>query len=35
MNHHPEPVVTTAQGAVRGLRQEDGTAAFQIGRAHV
>ncbi|MFI6703670.1 carboxylesterase/lipase family protein [Streptomyces sp. NPDC050509] len=27
MNHHPEPVVTTAQGAVRGLRQ-DGTAAF-------
>ncbi|MFI6438064.1 carboxylesterase/lipase family protein [Streptomyces sp. NPDC050759] len=28
MNHHPEPVVTTAQGAVRGLRREDGTAAF-------
>ncbi|MEU6349189.1 carboxylesterase family protein [Streptomyces sp. NPDC047072] len=28
MNHHPEPVVTTAQGAVRGLRQEDGTAVF-------
>ncbi|MFF4806229.1 carboxylesterase/lipase family protein [Streptomyces sp. NPDC001351] len=28
MSHHPEPVVTTAQGAVRGLRQEDGTAAF-------
>ncbi|WP_406182126.1 carboxylesterase/lipase family protein [Streptomyces canus] len=28
MNHHPEPVVTTAQGAVRGLRQKDGTAAF-------
>ncbi|MFF7551198.1 carboxylesterase/lipase family protein [Streptomyces canus] len=28
MNHRPEPVVTTAQGAVRGLRQEDGTAAF-------
>lgn len=27
MNHHPEPVVTTAQGAVRGLRQ-DGIAAF-------
>ncbi|MFK0120353.1 carboxylesterase/lipase family protein [Streptomyces sp. NPDC090994] len=26
MNHHP--VVTTGQGAVRGLRQEDGTAAF-------
>ncbi|GAA2280791.1 carboxylic ester hydrolase [Streptomyces ruber] len=23
MNHHPEPVVTTAQGAVRGLRQGD------------
>ncbi|GAA2345739.1 carboxylesterase/lipase family protein [Streptomyces violaceusniger] len=28
MNHHLEPVVTTAQGAVRGLRQEDGTAVF-------
>ncbi|MDN3057443.1 carboxylesterase family protein [Streptomyces sp. SRF1] len=28
MNHHPDPVVTTAQGAVRGLRQ-DGTAVFQ------
>ncbi|MER6063089.1 carboxylesterase family protein [Streptomyces sp. NPDC001792] len=28
MSHHPEPVVTTAQGAVRGLRQDDGTAAF-------
>ncbi|MGW7689847.1 carboxylesterase/lipase family protein [Streptomyces asiaticus] len=28
MNHHPDPVVTTAQGAVRGLRQDDGTAAF-------
>ncbi|GCD97838.1 carboxylesterase/lipase family protein [Embleya hyalina] len=28
MNHHPEPVVTTAQGAVRGLHREDGTAAF-------
>ncbi|MET8685534.1 carboxylesterase family protein [Streptomyces sp. NPDC004732] len=28
MNHHPEPVVTTAQGAVRGLRRQDGTAAF-------
>ncbi|MEE1939952.1 carboxylesterase family protein [Streptomyces sp. TRM 70361] len=27
MNHHPEPVVTTAQGAVRGLRRGD-TAAF-------
>lgn len=28
MNHHPERVVTSAQGAVRGLLQEDGTAAF-------
>ena len=28
MSHHPEPVVTTAQGAVRGLRRDDGTAAF-------
>ncbi|MGW0791294.1 carboxylesterase/lipase family protein [Streptomyces sp. NPDC002911] len=27
MNHHPAPVITTAQGAVRGLRQ-DGTTAF-------
>ncbi len=27
MNHHPDPVVTTTQGAVRGLRQGD-TAAF-------
>ncbi|MER7394862.1 carboxylesterase family protein [Streptomyces sp. NPDC000151] len=27
MNHHPAPVVTTAQGAVRGVRQ-DTTAAF-------
>ncbi|WDZ93524.1 carboxylesterase/lipase family protein [Nocardiopsis sp. HUAS JQ3] len=27
MNHHPDPVVTTAQGAVRG-RRRDGTAAF-------
>ena len=27
MNHHPDPVVTTAQGAVRGLREGD-TAAF-------
>ncbi|PJE94554.1 carboxylesterase [Streptomyces carminius] len=27
MNHHPEPVVTTARGAVRGLRRGD-TAAF-------
>ncbi|GAA3503476.1 carboxylesterase family protein [Streptomyces prasinosporus] len=28
MSHHPGPVVTTAQGAVRGLRQDDGTVAF-------
>ncbi|MFG1678544.1 carboxylesterase/lipase family protein [Nonomuraea sp. NPDC049269] len=28
MNHHPDPIVTTAQGAVRGLRQGD-TAAFR------
>ncbi|MFI8490463.1 carboxylesterase/lipase family protein [Streptomyces rubrogriseus] len=28
MSHDLEPVVTTAQGAVRGLRQDDGTAAF-------
>ncbi|MBD3010251.1 MULTISPECIES: carboxylesterase/lipase family protein [unclassified Streptomyces] len=28
MNHHTDSVVTTAQGAVRGLRQDDGTAAF-------
>lgn len=27
VNHHPDPVVTTAQGAVRGRRQ-DGTTAF-------
>ena len=27
MNHQPDPVVTTAQGPVRGLRQ-DGVAAF-------
>ncbi|OKH99392.1 carboxylesterase [Streptomyces sp. CB02923] len=27
MNHHPAPIVTTTQGAVRGLRQ-DGTAVF-------
>ncbi|MGY0059745.1 carboxylesterase/lipase family protein [Streptomyces sp. LZ34] len=26
-HHHPDPIVTTAQGAVRGLRQE-GTVAF-------
>ncbi|MFE6992985.1 carboxylesterase family protein, partial [Streptomyces pharetrae] len=28
MNHHPEPVVITEQGAVRGLRQDDGTVVF-------
>ncbi|AQS71495.1 carboxylesterase/lipase family protein [Streptomyces pactum] len=28
MSHGLEPVVTTAQGAVRGLRQDDGTATF-------
>lgn len=28
MKHHPEPVVTTAQGAVRGLRRDDGTTVF-------
>ncbi|MFC4464562.1 carboxylesterase/lipase family protein [Streptomyces xiangluensis] len=28
MNHHPDPLVSTAQGAVRGLRQKDGTATF-------
>ncbi|WP_055563383.1 carboxylesterase/lipase family protein [Streptomyces atriruber] len=28
MNHRPAPVVATEQGAVRGLRQDDGTAAF-------
>jgi para-nitrobenzyl esterase len=27
-HHHPAPVVTAAQGAVRGLRQDDGTAVF-------
>ncbi|GAA4640473.1 carboxylesterase family protein [Actinoallomurus vinaceus] len=27
MNHHPDPIVTTAQGAVRGLRRGD-TATF-------
>ncbi|MFD0413791.1 carboxylesterase/lipase family protein [Streptomyces sp. NPDC127108] len=30
MNHHPDPVVTTAQGAVRGLRQGDTTAFLNI-----
>lgn len=30
MNHHPDPVVTTAQGAVRGLRQDDITAFLDI-----
>ncbi|MFD7662586.1 carboxylesterase/lipase family protein [Streptomyces sp. NPDC059788] len=28
MNHRPDPVVTTAQGAVRGLRRSDGSAVF-------
>ncbi|MFD0313051.1 carboxylesterase/lipase family protein [Streptomyces flavalbus] len=28
MSHHPEPVVTTTRGAVRGLRQDDSTTAF-------
>ncbi|MFH8221153.1 carboxylesterase/lipase family protein [Streptomyces sp. NPDC018057] len=28
MHHRPDPVVTTGQGAVRGLRQDDGTLAF-------
>ncbi|MFE6049995.1 carboxylesterase/lipase family protein [Kitasatospora sp. NPDC056446] len=28
MKHHPEPVVTTARGAVRGLRRDDGTTVF-------
>ncbi|MFB4423211.1 carboxylesterase/lipase family protein [Streptomyces sp. QL37] len=30
MNHHPDPVVTTAQGAVRGLRQGDTTTFLNI-----
>ncbi|MEV8392581.1 MULTISPECIES: carboxylesterase family protein [unclassified Streptomyces] len=30
MNHHPDPVVTTAQGAVRGLRQGATTAFLNI-----
>ncbi|MGD6741230.1 carboxylesterase/lipase family protein [Streptomyces sp. BH106] len=30
MNHHPDPVVTTAQGAVRGLRQNGCTAFLNI-----
>ncbi|WP_438493674.1 carboxylesterase/lipase family protein [Streptomyces asiaticus] len=30
MNHHPDPVVATAQGAVRGLRQDDTTAFLNI-----
>ncbi|MBZ4319964.1 carboxylesterase/lipase family protein [Streptomyces huiliensis] len=30
MNHRPDPVVTTAQGAVRGLRQGDTTAFLNI-----
>ncbi|MFJ2669534.1 carboxylesterase/lipase family protein [Streptomyces sp. NPDC087525] len=29
-NHHPDPVVTTAQGAVRGLRQGSTTAFLNI-----
>jgi para-nitrobenzyl esterase len=28
VNNQPHPVVTTAQGAVRGLRQDNGTATF-------
>ncbi|MEU8708003.1 carboxylesterase family protein [Streptomyces sp. NPDC048565] len=28
MNHHLDPVVTTAQGTVRGLRKGDGTTTF-------
>ncbi|MFB7594955.1 carboxylesterase/lipase family protein [Streptomyces sp. NPDC056160] len=30
MNHHPDPVVNTAQGAVRGLRRPDTTAFVNI-----
>ncbi|MGI5466192.1 carboxylesterase/lipase family protein [Streptomyces sp. CA-132043] len=30
MSHHPDPTVTTAQGAVRGLRQGDTTAFLNI-----
>lgn len=30
MNHRPDPVVTTAQGAVRGLRQDGSTAFLSI-----
>ncbi|MFF1278104.1 carboxylesterase/lipase family protein [Streptomyces marokkonensis] len=30
MNHHPEPIVTTAQGAVRGLRRGHTTAFLNI-----
>lgn len=30
VNHHPDPVVTTAQGAVRGLRRGDATAFLNI-----
>ncbi|MYS80578.1 carboxylesterase/lipase family protein [Embleya scabrispora] len=30
MSHHPNPVVTTAQGAVRGLRQGDTTTFLNI-----
>nr|BFD87496.1 hypothetical protein StreXyl84_68970 [Streptomyces sp. Xyl84] len=31
MHHHPDPIVTTAQGAVRGLRR-GGTTAFRPAR---
>ncbi|MFE9174032.1 carboxylesterase/lipase family protein [Streptomyces kebangsaanensis] len=30
MNHHPGPLVTTAQGTIRGLRQDDTTAFLNI-----
>ncbi|MFI7127917.1 carboxylesterase/lipase family protein [Nonomuraea sp. NPDC050153] len=30
MSHHPDPIVTTAQGAVRGLRQGDSAAFLNI-----
>ncbi|GAA0350081.1 carboxylesterase family protein [Actinoallomurus spadix] len=30
MNHHPDPIVTTTQGAVRGLRRGDTTAFLNI-----
>ena len=28
MSNRPDPVVTTAQGTVRGLRRDDGTSTF-------